>query len=87
MITNLDQLKHSIRVALMNGCFSHQDHHGDVIMGAIASPASPLFTKPLFRHRSKKTSKFRVIGFCVGNSPGTGEFPAQMASNAENVSI
>ena len=23
----------------------------------------------------------------MGNSPGTGEFPAQMASNAENVSI
>ena len=41
----------------------------------------------LFRHRSKKTSKLRVIGLCVGNSPGTGEFPAQMASNAENVSI
>ena len=28
-----------------------------------------------------------VTGLCVGNSPGTGEFPAQMASNAENVSI
>ena len=41
----------------------------------------------LFRHRSKKTSKLRVTGLCVGNSPGTGEFPAQMASNAENVSI
>ena len=37
--------------------------------------------------RSKKTSKLRVAGLCVGNSPGTGEFPAQMASNAENVSI
>ena len=37
--------------------------------------------------RSKKTSKLRVTGLCVGNSPGTGEFPAQMASNAENVSI
>ena len=24
----------------------------------------------LFRHRSKETSKFRVIGLCVGNSPG-----------------
>ena len=24
---------------------------------------------------------------CMGNSPGTGEFPAQMASNTENVSI
>ena len=41
----------------------------------------------LFRHRSKKTSKLRVTGLCVGNSPGTGEFPAQMTSNAENVSI
>ena len=29
----------------------------------------------------------RVTGFCVWNSPVTGEFPAQMASNAENVSI
>ena len=41
----------------------------------------------LFRPRSKKTSKLRVTGICVGNSPVTGEFPAQMASNAENVSI
>ena len=41
----------------------------------------------LFRRRSKKASKLRVTGLCVGNSPGTGEFPAQMASNAENVSI
>ena len=41
----------------------------------------------LFGRRSKKTSKLRVTGLCVGNSPGIGEFPAQMASNAENVSI
>ena len=41
----------------------------------------------LFTRRSKKTSKLRVTGLCVGNSPGTGEFPAQMATNAENVSI
>ena len=41
----------------------------------------------LFRRRSKKTSKLRVTGLCVGNSPVTSEFPAQMASNAENVSI
>ena len=42
--------------------------------------------KRLFRRSSKKTSKLRVTGLCVGNSPVTGEFPAQMASNAENVS-
>ena len=41
----------------------------------------------IFRRRSKKTSKFRVTGLCAGNSPVTGEFPAQMASNGENVSI
>ena len=35
--------------------------------------------KCLFRCRSKKTSKLRVTGLC--------EFPVQMASNAENVSI
>ena len=41
----------------------------------------------LFRRSSKKTSQLRVTGLCVGNSPRTGEFPTQMASNAENVSI
>ena len=41
----------------------------------------------LFRHSSKKTSKLRVTGLCAGNSPKTGEFPAQRASNAKNVSI
>ena len=37
--------------------------------------------------RSKKTSKPRVTGPFAGNSLVTGEFPAQKASNAENVSI
>ena len=41
----------------------------------------------LFRRRSKKTSKLRVTGLCAGNSPGTGEFPAQMVSNVGSVSI
>ena len=35
----------------------------------------------------KKTSKLRVTGLCAENSPGTGEFSAEMASNAENVFI
>ena len=60
-------------------------------MGAIASQITILTivysTVYSDGRRSKKTSEFRVTGLCVGNSPGTGEFPAQMASNAENVSI
>ena len=42
----------------------------------------------LFRRRSGKASTLRVTGLCAGNqSPVTGEFPAQMASNAGNVFI
>ena len=41
----------------------------------------------LFRRRSKETSKLRATGLCAGNSPVTDEFPAQRASNAENISI
>ena len=52
----------------------------------LKSPASPLFDQ-LFRRRSKKTSKLRVTGLYGGNSAVIGEFPAQMASNAENASI
>ena len=45
------------------------------------------FLKRLFSRRSKKTSKLRVTGLCERNSQVTGEFPAQRASIAENVSI
>ena len=42
---------------------------------------------PLFRHIWKKAPNLRVTGLCGGNSPMTGEFPAQKTSNAEKVSI
>ena len=60
----------------------HNDHAGV----SNHQPRGCLLNR-LFRRKSKKTSKLRVTGLCAGNSPGTGEFPAQMASNAENVSI
>ena len=41
----------------------------------------------LFRRKAKKTSKLRVAGLCEGNSPVTGDFPAQRASDAEYVSV
>ena len=41
----------------------------------------------LLKRRSKKTSKLHVTYLCEGNSLVTGEFPAQRASNAENVAI
>ena len=67
-------------------------HYSDVIKGAMASQffiqqPHDCFLICLCRRRSKKTSKLRVIGLCAGNSPVVVKFPAQMASNAENVSI
>ena len=59
-----------------NGCDSVSNHQ----------PRDCLLNR-LFRRRSKKTSKLRATGLCAGNSPETCEFPTQMASNAENVSI
>ena len=54
----------------------------------LKSPASRLFIRPFIRAQIKANVKApRHWPLCVGNSPGTGEFPAQMASNAENVSI
>ena len=51
-------------------------------------PASLLFTQPFVQaHINKKKSKFHVTGLYAGNSPVTGEFPAQKASDAENASI
>ena len=73
-----------------NRAWSTVCHHDDVIMGAMVSQITSLtivYSDRLFRRRSKKTSKLRITGLCAGNSPGTDEFPAQMASNAENVSI
>ena len=63
----------------------HKIHYSNVIMSEMASEITSL--NRLFRRRSKKASKLRVTGLCVGNSPVTGEFLAQRASNAENVSI
>ena len=63
-----------------------QWHHNGRAGVSNDQPHDCIFNR-LFRCRSKKTSKLRVTGICVGNSPVTGEFPAQMASNAENVSI
>ena len=55
--------------------------------GRLKSPGSRLFTQSFIQTQIKEKSKLRVTGLCAGNTPVTGEFPAQMASNSENVSI
>ena len=65
-------------------------YYNDVIMSAMASQITSLtivYPTDFPRRRSKKTWKLRVTGPREGNSPMTGEFPAQRVSNAENVSI
>ena len=59
-------------------------HYNDVIMGAMASQITR-FTIVYSTGYSDVDKKNTAV--CAGNSPVTGEFPAQMASNTENVSI
>ena len=57
-----------------NGCEGVSNHQ----------PSSRMFTQPFIQAQiKKKTSKFRVTGLSAGNSHVTGEFPTQMANNAE----
>ena len=69
-----------------NKSSSLQWHHNELAGVSNHQPHDCLLNR-LFTRRSKKASKLRVAGLCARNSPGTGKFPAQMASNAENVSI
>ena len=77
---------HMLKVNQYRRSTSVQWRHNGRDSIANHQPHDCLFTC-LFRRRSQKTSKLRVTGLCAGNSPGTGEYPAQMASYAENVSI
>ena len=84
----IPRIVHTTRALLCFLCFRialqwrHNGHDGV----SNHQPCQCLLTR-LFRYRSKKTSKLRVTGLGAGNSPVTDEFPAQMPSNAENVSI
>ena len=74
-------------------CRRHDDHvilqwrHNERNCVSNHRRLDSLLLSRLFKRRWKKTSKLRVTGVCEGNSPMTGEFPAQRASNGENVSI
>ena len=65
-------------------------HYCDVIMGAVPSQITSItivHSTVYSDADQRKHQSSASLAICVGNSPGTGEFPAQMASNAENVSI
>ena len=65
-------------------------HYRDVIMGVMASQITSLtivYSTVYSDEDQRKHQSSASLAFFVGNSPVTGEFPAQMASNADNVSI
>ena len=61
-------------------------HYNDVIMSEMASQITSVSVVGSGADQRKYQSS-ASLAFCAGNSPVTGEFPAQRASNAENVSI
>ena len=75
-------------LSIYRGHFSSY-HYDDVIMTTIRlkSPASLLFTQSLIQTQMKENIKAPRHWPLCGEFTGTGEFPAQRASHAENVSI
>ena len=64
-------------------------HHNDVIMGAIASQITSLtivYSTFYSGADQRKHQSSASLSFVWGNSPETGEFPAQMATNTEYIS-
>ena len=65
-------------------------HYSDVIMGAMASQITSLtivYSAVYSNADQRKHQSSASLAFVLGNSPVSGEFPAQKASNAENFSI
>ena len=69
---------------------THKPHYDDVRMGAIASQLTSLtivYSTVYSDADQRKHQSSASLAFVRGIHRGTGEFPAQMASYAENVSI
>ena len=67
-----------------------EKHYGDIIMSAMASQITSVSSVFSNTYSSADQSKHQIsasLAFVWGNSPVTCEFPAQRASNAENVPI
>ena len=77
--SDINHLLRSLKISL-------QWRHNELDSISNQQPHDCLLNR-LFRLRSKKTSKIRVTCPCEENSPVTGEFLAQRASNVENVSF
>ena len=67
-------------------CLSLHRRHNDHDGVSNHQPHGSLLNR-LFRRRSKKTSKLRVTGLCVGNSPGPVNSPHKGPVTRKNVSI
>ena len=71
-----------------NNAWDGAMHYTDVITGAMASQITSLTIVYSTVYSGADQRKHQSsASLCTGNSPGIGEFPAQMASNAEHVSI
>ena len=69
---------------------AHDNHYSDVIMTTMTSQitgGSIVYSTVCSDTDQRKQLMFRFTGLPEGYSPVTGEFPAQRASNAQNVSI
>ena len=89
LLENKTQTCHTLLVQRYK---EHYWHYNNVIMSAMASQITSLtiacsFVNSVADQRKHQRSASLAFVRGTGNSPVTGEFPAQMASNTKNLSI
>ena len=65
-------------------------HYSAVLMSTMTSAIASVmivYSTVYYQAQIKENIKAPVTGFCEGNSPVTGEFPAQRASKTKKISI
>ena len=87
LVVNWKWLPYYLWHILSNGCYTSIRWRHNGRDGVSNHQPHDCLLKRLSWRWWKETSKLRVTGLCAGNSPVTGEFPAQRASDAENVFI
>ena len=87
MLLSLKQVYGSTILSTYIITCAHVTHVALFSFWRLKSPASRLFTQSFIRAQIKEYIKAPRHWPLCGEFTGTGEFPAQRASNAENVSI
>ena len=74
-------------ILMWHHCIVPRNLYSDIIMSVLVSEITGVSMDLCFKAQIKENIKIHVTGLCEANTPVTGGFSSQRASNVKNVSI